>query len=449
MRTFRTWAAGAALVALSFVAPLSAQSADTEEDASLRTEVKELRERLAQLEKLLEEKLAGAEPTSATPAAVSEQDSIEAAYSSGRTLVLPSAPTHAEPDEDVVVGPVTTGGPTLNFTGLIDTYYTYNTNKPADGTNTLYYTNPNARGFGLNQAKLELDAQTSTGVGFRSDIWFGSGARLFRDGLEPGPLEDVLYLQQAYGYYTWDNGTELDVGLFGTIAGLEVAESHLNWNYTRGILWAWNEPFSHLGAKVSTPVTDTFTTTVMLVNGFDNAFDQNQGKSYGLQGSWAPSDAFNTTFTWIHGPENGIQETGWQRDFSWNFYGGLHERFEVMANLDWISNTDPMDVTSTSWGIGGYARFHATDKFRIAQRYEYFDDKEARSTGVEQTLKEYTLTFEYAPEPRFITRFEWRHDWSTVPFFGCTECAGNTIPGLATDQDTLTVGLMWILGPTE
>jgi hypothetical protein len=293
-----------------------------------------------------------------------------------------------------------------------------------------------------------MDAQTSSGVGFRGDLWFGSGARLFRDGLEEGPLEDTIYIQQAYGYYTWDNGASLDVGMFGTIAGLEVAESHLNWNYTRGFLWAWNEPFSHTGARFSTPITDTFTATAMLVNGFDNTFDSNQGKSYGLQGSWAPSDRFNTTLTWIHGPENGPGEDGWQRNVSWNFYGGLHEKFEIMGNFDFISNTDPSDVTATSWGLGGYARYHATDQFRIAQRFEYLTDVDARATGVEQVLKEYTLTFEYAPEPRFITRLEWRRDWSTIPFFGCTDCGGPA-PGFSTDQDTFTVGMMWILGPSE
>ena len=36
---------------------------------------------------------------------------------------------------------------------------------------------------------------------------------------------------------------------------------------------------------------------------------ENSGRSYGVQGSWAPSD------------------------LSWNFYGGIHEKFEVMANL--------------------------------------------------------------------------------------------------------------------
>jgi hypothetical protein len=215
-----------------------------------------------------------------------------------------------------------------------------------------------------------------------------------------------------------------------TIAGLEVAESHLNWNYTRGILWAWNEPFSHLGAKFSAPLTDTFTGTVMVVNGFDNAFDQNSGKSYGVQGSWAPSDRFNTTLTWIHGPENTLTNIGWQKDLSWNFYAGLHEKFEIMVNYDgiWAENPD----------------FSPHEKFRIAQRYEYFDDVEARSTSVEQILKEYTFTFEYAPEPRFITRLEFRRDWSTTDFFS----RGN-FGGFTNDQDTLTLGMMWVFGPTE
>ena len=447
MKTFRTWIVGLGALALLGAAPSFAQEAESSTESALQAEVEALKERLAVMEQLLREKLGLDSEEAEETAAAAPVEQAEPSEETQTAYIAPiAAPTHAEPQDDMVVGPASTGGQPLSITGIIDTYLTYNNNDPQDGTNTLYYTNPNSRGFGLNQAKLEIDAGGDGPVGFRTDMWFGSGARLFRDGLEPGALEDVIYLQQAYGYYQWDNGAELDVGLFGTIAGLEVAESHLNWNYTRGILWAWNEPFSHLGAKFSAPITDELTGTVMLVNGFDNAFDQNSGKTYGVQGSWAPDDRFNTTLTWIHGPENDLTNTGWQRDISWNFYGGLHEKFEVMANLDWISATDPMDATATSWGIGGYARFSPTEKFRIAQRFEYFDDQEARSTGIEQTLKEYTLTFEYAPEPRFITRFEYRRDWSDVPFFSCTGC-GST--GFTDNQNTFTVGLMWIMGPNE
>ena len=432
--------------------------ADTE--AELREELSSLRARLLKLEAMLDslhedretpavESVAGTAPVADSADSATPQVHTSATADPIRaeaTRVLPKAVSDAEPSQDTPVGVASSGGQAISFTGLLDTYWTHNTNKPADGQNTLYYTNPNATGFGLNQAKLEIDASGDGPIGFRSDIWFGSGARLFREGLTgPGPLEDLIYVQQAYGYYQFANGAELDVGAFGTIAGLEVAESHLNWNYTRGILWAWNEPFSHLGAKISVPVSDSFTSTFMLVNGFDITQDNNTGKSYGVQGSFAPNDRFNTTLTWINGPENNPGESGWRKNLSWNFYGGLHDRFEVMANLDYIQD-NAVGVSATSWGMGGYARAHLSDQVRIAYRIEFLDDTEARATGTEQNLREHTFTFEVQPvkdDPRFLTRFEYRRDWSDVAFFGCTDCAN----GMTMNQNTMTVGFMWVFGP--
>lgn len=455
-----------ALCALPLVAASDADATESSHEAieaELREELTSLRSRLQKLEAMLDalqdrEEVPAEEPEAA-PAVVAASPAVidlaapldaETTGSSATQLAVdanPKAVSYAEPSQEQPVGVASSGGQAITLTGLLDTYWTHNTNNPADGQNTLYYTNPNATGFGLNQAKLEIDASGDGPIGFRSDIWFGSGARLFREGLTgPGPLQDLVYIQQAYGYYQFGNGAELDVGAFGTIAGLEVAESHLNWNYTRGILWAWNEPFSHLGAKLSVPVTDTFTSTFMVVNGFDITQDNNTGKSYGLQGSFAPSDRFNTTLTWINGPENNPGESGWRKNLSWNFYAGLHDRFEVMANLDYIQD-NLMGASSTSWGMGGYARAHLSDQVRLAYRIEFLDDSAGRSTGVEQNLRENTITFEVQPvrdDPRFLTRFEYRRDWSDVPFFGCTDCGDS---GMALNQNTITVGFMWIFGP--
>ena len=434
-------------------APASAdtcsEATDTPSTASgLREEISALRARLSDLEAELETRLASRDADGGPAVPVAEPTLAARAAEADARPLPPGLPAQDDDgDDDGATGSVTTGGQDLSITGLVDTYYTRNANDPGDGTNTLYYTNPNARGFGLNQVKLEFDASGDGPIGFRSDVWFGSGARLFREGLEPGPLADVLYLQQAYGYYQFDGGAQVDVGLFGTIAGLEVAESHLNWNYTRGLLWAWNEPFSHLGAKVSFPVRDDFTGTLMLVNGFDNAFDQNSGKTYGVQGSWAPHDGFNTTVTWIQGPENAGTNDGWLNDLSWNFYLGINEHVEAMANMDYISNTDPFEMTGTSWGIGAYLRVHINDHLRIAERFEFMRDRQGRSTGVEQTLRENTITLEAQPvadDPRLLVRFEYRRDWSDVPFFSCSSCdegAGRLA------QDTFTIGTTWVFGP--
>ena len=435
----RTLALAAVLTASTSAAALENPPPETASalalEAEIRSELDSLRGRIEHLEVLLAELTALR--TGATDPPPPE-----------RTAAAPSLP--AAPVRDAASGAAeglaNTGGPPLAVTGLVDTYFTHNTNAPEDGTNTLYYTNPNARGFGLNQFKLELETTGTEPFGFRSDLWFGSGARLFREGLEPGPLADVLYLQQAYGYYRFAGGAQMDVGLFGTIAGLEVAESHANWNYTRGILWAWNEPFSHLGARLSTPLTDTLSGTLLLVNGFDNAFDQNTGKSYGLQGAWAPSDRASTVLTWIHGPENAGTNDGWLRDLSWNGWYQFSDRLEAMVNMDLISATDPTGASATSWGLGGYLRLHLSDRVRIAERYEFMDDKEARSTGVEQLLMENTITLEFQPvldDPRFLTRLEYRRDWSDVPFFACAGCTD----GISTTQNTFTIGMSWVFGP--
>ena len=435
--------------------PARGRVSSNELEAEIRNELDSLRERIEDLEMLLatlittreaESAATGVEPGENRP----EENTLVAAAAAGGASAIPelaASPTSIQESEGgMPEGVASTGGQPLSITGLVDTYYTHNTNDPEDGNNTLYYTNPNARGFGLNQLKLEIETTGDGPFGFRSDIWFGSGARLFRDGLEPGPLADLLYVQQAYGYYRFGNGAQFDMGAFGTIAGLEVAESHLNWNYTRGILWAWNEPFSHVGARLGVPLTDTFTGTLMLVNGFDNAWDQNTGKSYGVQGSLAPSDQFNTTLTWINGPENAGTNDGWLRDLSWNAYVGLTDRVEAMVNMDYISATDEMGASATSWGLGGYLRFHVNDRVRIAERYEFMNDREARSTGLEQMLMENTLTLEFQPvvdDPRFLTRLEYRRDWSDADFFSCSGCGG----GLSKSQNTFTIGMSWVFGP--
>ena len=191
--------------------PPAAAVATAELEAEIRGELDSLRERIEDLEVLLatlvasrgvEVPSADAEPSLALAAA-------DAGASAGSDLPAPAAQEDASAMPE---GVASTGGQPLSITGLVDTYYTHNANDPADGNNTLYYTNPNARGFGLNQLKLEIETAGDGPFGFRSDIWFGSGARLFRDGLEPGPLADLLYVQQAYGYYQFGNGAQLRHG---------------------------------------------------------------------------------------------------------------------------------------------------------------------------------------------------------------------------------------------
>lgn len=410
------WYAGLALT-------LMVPGARAQSSAEIMAEIQELWERLENLEKKLE--ASAREPASATS-------------------------TNSAAPEQEPAGVVHTGGPAVQFTGLVDGYYSNNFNNPADRVNQLRFFDESGKGFALNMAKLEFEAPAQP-LGFRVDLMLGPAGSLFHEGLEPGRIDDFRFLQQAYLTYQTPQGITLDFGKFGTIAGLEVAETHLNWNYSRGILWGWAEPFYHLGARLSAPLSDEFTGRVMLVNGWNNSVDNNSGKSLGYQGAWAPNDKFSLVGSFIHGPEKDDLNEGYRNYYSFNSSITPNDHVAVMFNVDggWENFADPLSATPLSgndkwYGFGAYLRLAMNQQWAFSQRYEWFNDEDAWATGTAQTLQEYTATLEFKPRHDFITRLEYRRDWSNANFFN----RGNELASVK-DQDTLLLGIVWVFGPPQ
>ena len=179
-----------ALCAAPLAAAPAAEKTDTGGsaiEAEIRKELSSLRARLLKLEAMLDslredgepEAVADAEPSvelvrdSAPESAPIDAATVAAKLGDPKPVwTAPAVVSDAEPSEEMPVGVASSGGQLISFTGLLDAYYSYNTNSPSNGYNDLYYTNPNARGFGLNQAKLEIDASGDGPIGFRTDIWF-------------------------------------------------------------------------------------------------------------------------------------------------------------------------------------------------------------------------------------------------------------------------------------
>ena len=66
--------------------------------------------------------------------------------------------------------PWSVGG--IDFSGLVDGYYTFNFNHPASATNGLYNFDTKANQFSLNMAKLSL-SHSADPIGFQVDFGFG------------------------------------------------------------------------------------------------------------------------------------------------------------------------------------------------------------------------------------------------------------------------------------
>jgi len=95
-------------------------------------------------------------------------------------------------------------------------------------------------------------------------------------------------------------------------------------------------------------------------------------------------------------------------------------KFNAYFNFDVGQNKSGSglsEFTARWYGVAGALHVQPTSKWSFTPRLEWFKDRDGFSTGTAQDVKEVTLTGEYKMVEGFLTRFEYRHDWSNQPFF--------------------------------
>jgi hypothetical protein len=328
----------------------------------------------------------------------------------------------------------------INFSGLIDGYYSFNLNHPASRTNQIRNFDVKANQFSLNMAKLVMEHSPDP-LGFRVDLGFGRAFDIVH-GAEAAPSV-FRNIEQAYISYKPEKakGLQLDFGKYVTAAGAEVIETHSNWNYSRSLLFAWAIPYYHFGVRASMPINSHFSAGVHVANGWNNVEDNNSGKTVGLMGTITTSK-----FTWFHtyhvGPEKTDTNEGYRQLYDTTLLLTPSTKANFYINFDY--GVDKLiGGGAARWvGIAGAARFWLNDWFAVAPRLEWFHDADGFSTGTRQKLKEFTLTGEFKMAQGVFTRLEYRRDWSDQPFFD----RGAT-PASYKNMDTILAGFVAYFGP--
>ena len=142
-------------------------------------------------------------------------------------------------------------GPTT-LSGFVDVYYGYNSNQPIGRTSAFRNFDINSGQFGLNMIELVADKApdaTASRVGYHVALGFGQAMNWYQSISPPSldssfrPTESNFdqYLKEGYLEYLAPvgKGLQINVGKFVTPAGAEVIETKDNWNYSRGLLFAW------------------------------------------------------------------------------------------------------------------------------------------------------------------------------------------------------------------
>ncbi len=364
----------------------------------------------------------------------------------------------------------------LQASAFIDGYYSHNymTPKPQSGRNRFRRFDT-TNGFALSWAGLNL-AYAGAQFGGTLDLRFGPSAEVFSGSADTDA--GLQYVKQAYA--TWrpggaDSMVTLDFGKFDTIYGAEVADSQLNFNYTRGLLWL-GQPYFHTGLRANFDLSEQFWITALVANGWNNSVDNNIGKSFGIQfnvavpNSTDPDGApvFDAHLGYMIGPEqadNGLivdycsagtfdpevlrcttdnsspspdlQRDGGDSNTALRHFIDLivgvnpSPEFSLVLNADLgieDARTGPLDSNNTPgfesqmwWGVSAMGRYAFTQEWAGAARAEIYNDPDGRATVgddryvvnvPELTLFSATFTAEYAPVENLILKLDNRLDFA-------------------------------------
>jgi len=351
----------------------------------------------------------------------------------------PSAATSAAPSPEPTPE---TSAPTVStpieITGFVDTYASYNANNPPGDTQLRNFDTKHQQiSFGLLEVALEQKPSAQKRLGFRADLDYGPTTDIVH-AAEPGGSEIFKTFEQ--GYLSWlaplGKGLQFDAGKFVTPAGAEVIEAKDNWNYSRSLLFALAIPYYHMGLRATYNVNDKVAVAGYLVNGWNNAVDNNSGKTFAFSATVKPNAKFTIVGNFMGGPEQ--KDDSADKRYLWDgtVTFSATPALSLMVNYDY--GKDRLGGAPVNWqGVAAYARYQVLKSWALAPRFDWVDDKDAFMTGTSQTLKEITITSENKIDGGLLARFEFRRDLSDVPFF--LKDDGTTVKG----QNTFTIGLVY------
>ena len=381
--------------------------------------------------------------------------------------------------EEAVPAPVAAEEPTamdflksISIGGFVDTYYSYNFNKPAsrgpgrsaDATTTFPEANAlrafdrQDNSFTLSNIELQVvkPSTEESPVGFGFVTLYGEISNFMTfveshgrvDSFTPGGNSFTV----AQGYATYKapigKGLDLKMGKFATWIGAELWESVDNPNYSRSYLYNLAIPFTHTGLAASYPFTDKLTITGFLVNGWDTFVDNNTAKTFGSQIAYALSDSCSFWLNTAHGAEQA-------RGLSSNVFGATSGDVRHFFDFIWVYS--PWDKLKFNFnydhgteqsvghwnGVAIIAQYFFTDAFDIALRGERFKDSGSRSfsdgTGT-TTIEVYevTTTFNIKVRNNLYVRPEFRYDWAVG------KSQDIVFPGTRDNQTTAAIGVAYL-----
>jgi hypothetical protein len=302
--------------------------------------------------------------------------------------------------------------PKIKVSGYLETYFGYDFNKPTDNNRPGFiYSHNRHNEVNLNLGFIKGSYDNGS---IRANIAVMAGTYANANlAAEPGVLKNIFEANAGVKLSKTEN-LWLDAGIFSSHIGFESAISKDDWVLTRNIS-SENTPYYESGAKI-TYGTDNgkFTATALYLNGWQRITRQN-GNSQpagGLQLIWKPADNITVNYSNYLGTE-GADSVRVKR-FYHNVYGifQVTDKFGVTLGFDYGTQQKEKGLDNKNEVLSpvAIAQYKFNDKFAMAGRVEYYEDKNGViiATGTPNGFKTtgYSLNVDYAPVNNAVIRLE-------------------------------------------
>ncbi len=330
----------------------------------------------------------------------------------------------------------------VKFEGLADVYYQYNFNKPT-GPSANNGTVTPARGINgrfydsfHNQPSVnlvELSARkTGAEAGFQADLDFGQVAE---DNSPVAGDDFSKHLGQGYLTYAPSNvpGLKIAAGKMATHVGFETYKASNNSNYSRSNTFGFGVPRWHTGIATGYAfMPEMFESTLYYYNGWNTNVKTEAAPTVGAKLAFSNlADKLDVAVNLLTGPA----APGVKRVSLYEARASYKARPDRSYGADFLYGDGKRTGVNDAkwWGAALYHKCGIYKNATLAPRVEIYEDKDAFTTGIGQSIKSVTLTHSYMLAEGLDFRMEGRYDRSSQSFFNKS--------GLATAKDVATFTL--------
>jgi len=347
----------------------------------------------------------------------------------------------------------------LILSGYVEAFYSWNFNEPSNFITNYRGFDNRHNIFTIDNIVLDavgtldrVQAHLALQVGNTPETYYASEPvwRATSGAGASGPSVWKLVQQANVGYKApIGNGLMIEAGIFLSPIGLEGLAIKDNFNWSRSNLF-FALPFYHTGVRVSYPITDRWSASAMLCNGWNSVVDDNVELSVSGMTTYAVRDNASLTLLYFGGverPPNAPEGRAWRNlfdaSFAWTPAKAIATAFHADAGFE------PNAFGTSSWAAGAVSfRVQPLSWMYLSARADAFYEHVPPGAtpifwGGSRWVASQTATIDVRPNANMSVRLEARHDQSEAPIFFAgnvpTDADGNYIPN-ARSQTTLTLG---------